>query len=96
MRQAYLVSYDICDPRRWRKVFKVMRGYGDGMQYSVFRCELSPRELVELQEKLRGVIHAKEDRVLFAALGPVEGRGRGAITTMGRTYEAPEAVAVVI
>ena len=51
---------------------------------------------MELQEKLRGVIHATEDRVLFAALGPVEGRGKGAITTMGRGYEAPEVVAIVV
>jgi len=25
----YLVTYDICDPKRLRKVYRLMRGYGD-------------------------------------------------------------------
>ncbi|PJF46320.1 MAG: CRISPR-associated endonuclease Cas2, partial [Candidatus Thermofonsia Clade 3 bacterium] len=40
MRTLYIVTYDIADDRRWRKVFKLMYGYGDRLQYSVFRCAL--------------------------------------------------------
>ncbi len=32
MRQTYIVSYDVCHPKRLRKVFKLMRGYGDHLQ----------------------------------------------------------------
>ena len=53
MRQTYIISYDVSDPKRLRKVFKTLRGYGDHLQLSVFRCELSPKELVEVRAKLR-------------------------------------------
>jgi len=95
MRQTYIVCYDVGCPKRWRSVFKTMRGYGDSVQYSVFRCELTKREMVDLREKLRGMIHHGEDRVLFVDVGPSEGRGKAGIWSMGRTYVAPEVVAVV-
>ncbi len=41
MRQSYLVTYDIADEKRLRKVFKIMRGYGDHLQYSVFECQFT-------------------------------------------------------
>ena len=52
MRQTYIVTYDVCDPKRLRRVFKTLKGYGDHLQLSVFRCELSHRELVELRARL--------------------------------------------
>lgn len=96
MRSTYVVSYDVSDPRRLRLVFKIMRGYGDWIQLSVFRCELSPRELVELQARLRDVMHLGEDQVLFADLGPTEGRGSESITALGRVYSPPERCAIVV
>jgi CRISPR-associated protein Cas2 len=42
MRRSYLVCYDIRDPKRWRRVFKVMKAHGEHWQYSVFFCVLSP------------------------------------------------------
>ncbi len=50
MRRAYLVTYDICEAKRLREVFKTMRGHGDHLQYSVFRCELNRSELILLQD----------------------------------------------
>lgn len=29
MRLLYIVTYDVCDARRLRRVFRLMRGYGD-------------------------------------------------------------------
>lgn len=43
MRSTYLVCYDICNDKRLRKVFQVVRGYGDHLQYSVFECHGSWR-----------------------------------------------------
>lgn len=37
---AYVVTYDIADQRRWRRVFKLMHGYGRWLQLSVFHCRL--------------------------------------------------------
>ena len=96
MRQTYLVSYDVSDPRRLRKVHKLLRGYGDAVQLSVFRCELNHRELVELRRDLAAIIHAGEDQVLLADLGPAEGRGATCIRSLGRPYAPPERVAIVI
>ncbi len=96
MRQTYIVSYDISDAKRLRKVFKLMKGYGDHVQLSVFRCELTHRALVELRTRLGGIIHHRDDQVLFVDVGPEEGRGSGAISAMGRAYTPPQRCAVVV
>ena len=44
----YIVAYDISDPKRWRKVFKVMNGYGAWVQLSVFQCRMSRQRRAEL------------------------------------------------
>lgn len=96
MRQAYVVTYDICNPKRLRKVYKLMCGYGEHLQLSVFRCELSKRELVELRGELSRLINHFEDQVLFVDIGPVEGRADVAITALGLPYLPPVRRAVVV
>lgn len=96
MRQAYIVCYDICDPKRLRLVYRMMRGHGEHVQLSVFRCELDKRELVELRAKLGRLIHNGEDQVMFVDMGPVEGRGSGCISTIGLPYANPERLALVM
>ena len=96
MRDTYVVSYDVSDAKRLRKVFKAMRGYGDHLQFSVFRCELNDREPVELRDRLRGIIHHTEDQVLFVHVGPADGRASHAFSTMGRPQASPERMAIVV
>lgn len=96
MRQVYVVTYDIADPKRLRKVYQLMLGYGDHLQLSVFECELNPRELVELRHALGELIHHGQDQILFANLGVVEGRGSESITALGRPYIDPERCAIVV
>lgn len=96
MRTAYLVTYDICEPSRLRRVFRIMRGYGDHLQLSVFRCELTAVELVELRGRLEETIHHWEDQVLFVLIGPVDGRGSTSISAVGRRYEPPLRGAIVV
>jgi CRISPR-associated protein Cas2 len=95
MRQAYIVSYDVSDPKRLRRVFKTVKGYGEHLQLSVFLCELNDRELIELRAKLAQAIHHEEDQVLFVDMGPAEGRARNAIRAIGRAYVPPERRALV-
>ena len=95
MRHTYIITYDISDPKRLRKVFRLMLGYGDHLQLSVFQCDLNSRELVELKHALGEVINHAEDQVLFANLGSVEGRGSESIESLGRLYADPERMAVV-
>jgi CRISPR-associated protein Cas2 len=96
MRLVYIVTYDISHPKRLRQVYSLMRGYGDHLQLSVFRCELTPRERVELLSKLTGVVKHDEDQVLLFPLGPVEGMKDTSIYSVGRPYTAPNRGAVVI
>lgn len=86
MRNSYLVCYDISDDRRLRRVFQIMRGWGDHLQLSVFECELNRADLARLAAELSEVIHHEEDQVLFVDLGPAEGRGDRVITALGRPY----------
>jgi CRISPR-associated protein Cas2 len=96
MRLLYVVTYDVSDDKRWRKVFKLMRGYGDHVQYSVFRCELNERERVELMEKLTGAIKADEDQVLLFPLGPAGGQREVGVFAVGRAYKAVEHGPVIV
>ena len=96
MRHTYVVTYDICDPKRLRKVYKCMLGWGDHLQLSVFQCELTHRELVELRVQLDRIIKPSEDQVLFVDIGSAEGRGTDAITSLGRPYVDPERIAIVV
>jgi CRISPR-associated protein Cas2 len=96
MRSSYLICYDICDDKRLRRVFKVMRGWGDHLQYSVFECQLTSSDLVRLRSELAEIIHHREDQVLFVNLGPAEGRGDRVITALGKPYTAMDAPCFVV
>ncbi|MFO7655157.1 MAG: CRISPR-associated endonuclease Cas2 [Candidatus Krumholzibacteriia bacterium] len=96
MRTIYIVTYDISSPRRLRRVFNTLRGYGDHLQLSVFRCELSARELALLNSDLLEVISSKEDQVLFFPLGPASGHNHENVKALGRAYVALERHAKVI
>jgi CRISPR-associated protein Cas2 len=72
MRRLYLVTYDVCEPRRLRKVFKTMQGFGEHLQLSVFQCELTAIDRVDLEATLQGIISKEEDKVLIIDLGPTE------------------------
>lgn len=63
-----LVSYDIRDIKRLPKVAKLMEGYGDRVQYSVFECLLTERQLQELQRRLKRLIDPDSDSVRFYRL----------------------------
>ena len=45
----YIVTYDIASPRRWREVFRIMEGFGEWVQLSVFQCRLTRRRQIELK-----------------------------------------------
>jgi CRISPR-associated protein Cas2 len=96
MRKSYLVCYDISDDKRLRRVFKIMRGYGDHLQYSVFECQLNATDLVKMRAELAAVIHHDKDQVLFVDLGPAEGRGDRVITALGQPYTALDSPCIIV
>jgi CRISPR-associated protein Cas2 len=97
MRTCYIVAYDIADPKRLQRVHRTMRGYGDPLQYSVFRCMLSPSERVLLIAALTPIIHHRDDQVLLINLGPADGRAQTSFETLGRALASgPDRVAVIV
>jgi CRISPR-associated protein Cas2 len=71
MRNHYIVSYDICDATRLRRVHKTVRDFGDPLQLSVFYCQLSGKDLALLRARLRDLIDHTHDQILFVDLGRV-------------------------
>jgi len=96
MRNRYIVTYDISEDDRRDKVFATLRGYGDHIQYSVFRCDLSDSERVSLVAELHPLIDHSYDQILLFDLGPVDGRAANCDDALGRKYIAPERTVVVI
>jgi len=82
----YVVAYDISDPKRWRRVFRLMHGYGEWLQLSVFQCRLSRRRHAEMIQLLDGIIHHKEDHVITMEVGPAESV-KPRVVSLGKTFE---------
>lgn len=93
--RTYIVTYDIADARRWRRVFKTMHGFGDWLQLSVFQCRLSRRRRAELETRLRELVKAGEDHVLLIDIGPAD-KTELAVESIGKTFAGIERRAVVI
>lgn len=64
----YIVSYDIPDDRRRTKLAKVIKDFGDRVQYSVFECLLDRELLKKMEERIVRIINIKEDSVRVYAL----------------------------
>ncbi len=56
------VFYDV-NEKRVQKVFKVCKKYLSHFQFSVFRGDITPSKLIELENELQKVIDAEEDLV---------------------------------
>jgi CRISPR-associated protein Cas2 len=90
---SYLVAYDICDPKRLRKVARTCEDFGFRRQYSVFLCRLSAHSLVQLKSRLYDIIDLDRDQVLFL---PLCNRCADSIESLGRPVEEHDAKDVVI
>src|SRR5947209_14694556 len=61
----WLVCYDVRDPVRLRKAARHLEGYGQRMQYSVFRCWLTVRQMEKLRWELTELLAAEDDVLLI-------------------------------
>ena len=94
-RRHYLVSYDISDDKRRNQVFNCLQANGDHAQFSVFFCQLNPRELASLRASLQPMINSVEDQILILDLGRVEYSEPLAVTTIGRAHLPPVRTMIV-
>jgi CRISPR-associated protein Cas2 len=91
--ETFLVAYDICHPKRLRKVAQTCEDFGFRRQYSVFLCRLTAHDLVRLKSRLYDIIKLDEDQVLFIPLCP---RCAEQIESLGRPVEKHDKNDVVI
>jgi CRISPR-associated protein Cas2 len=96
MRRCYLVCYDIRNPKRWRQVFKIMKGHGEHWQLSVFFCVLKPIDRVRMQTQLEEVMNLKDDQAMIIDLGPNEDMARKAATVLGASLPPGDRGMVVV
>ena len=95
MRTRFLVSYDICHPKRLRQVAKAMEGYGVRLQYSVFECALDEKRANKMKAELHPILNHDEDQVLFVSLGPEDSSHGLRIEAMGLPYLVRSRVTIV-
>lgn len=61
----YLITYDIENDKRRKKVSDELETYGYRVNYSVFECELNQTKLKKLIIKLEELINKKVDSLRF-------------------------------
>lgn len=69
-RTLYLVAYDVCAPRRLRKICRYLTGYKVAGQKSVFEIWVTPAELKRIRADLAALMDAEKDRLNIFALDP--------------------------
>ncbi|MFZ5592042.1 MAG: CRISPR-associated endonuclease Cas2 [Bacillota bacterium] len=64
-----VVAYDVQDDKRRNKVHKVLKNYGQWMQFSVFECQkLSKEQFLRLRHQLEKHIKPAEDSIRYYIL----------------------------
>lgn len=94
-RKRYLVAYDIRDDRRLRQIAICMEGYGERIQYSVFICDLSDRERVEMHHDVETLMKPPEDSVMVVDLGAAGDRSRFLFLGQHEKLPTPESAIIV-
>ena len=73
----WLVCYDVRESGRLRRTARHMEGYGERVQYSVFRCWLTPRQMEQLRWELTEILATEDDVLMIPICGPCAGGIRG-------------------
>jgi CRISPR-associated protein Cas2 len=68
----YIISYDIRDQKRWKKIYKTLKGFGEWLQLSVFQCRLGKMSALRLEATLREIMNQNEDHVLVIDICPAD------------------------
>lgn len=95
MDHVYLVCYDISDPKRWRRIYKTMKGYGVWLQLSVFQCRLNRQALLRMTDALSELMNADEDHVMVIDVGPAE-HIKIRVESLGQPYRPIERRPIIV
>ena len=59
----YVIAYDIPNDKRRTKIHKMLCGFGEWTQFSLFECFLDAKELVRLRAKLHDLVNPQQDSI---------------------------------
>lgn len=93
--RIFIVTYDIADDRRWRRVYRVMNGYGRWLQLSVFQCRLTARRRQDMAAALEAAISKHDDHVLIIDVGPAD-KINPRVESLGKTFESVKREAIIV
>lgn len=96
MDHIYIVTYDIGDPVTWRVVFKLLKGYGEWVQLSVFQCRLDIVRHAEMIADLDTAIDHGKDHVVIFDLGPANSVGPRVVSLGKEPFTPVELKATII
>ena len=61
-----VISYDIEDDKRRTRIHRILKNFGQWVQYSLFECQLTRAQYLHLRHRLDNVIHkTKGDKLRF-------------------------------
>ena len=86
-----VISYDVTSDRRRSRLAKVLEGSGERVQYSVFECVLTPKQLKSVCQRIKATIDQRLDRVRIYvlpqdALPGIMILGAGQVTSLPQVY----------
>ncbi len=81
-----LITYDVVDDGDRQRLARLLAGYGERVQLSVFEVHLDEPTLAHLRSKVRSLINEQTDSVRYYRLGN-DYRGRVEIDGLGVVHE---------
>lgn len=58
----FVIAYDVSDDRRRHQVSQFLLGWGRRVQKSVFECDISRGQLIQVVTHLKGLLRVPPDR----------------------------------
>lgn len=93
--RLFIVTYDISDQKRWRRVFRIMKGYGQWIQLSVFQCRLTARRRADMAARLDREIKHNQDHIIIVDVGPAD-RVDPRVESLGKSFQSTKREAIIV
>ncbi|MCB1821340.1 MAG: CRISPR-associated endonuclease Cas2 [Candidatus Competibacteraceae bacterium] len=74
---TWVVAYDIGDDKRRSRLYRLLRGFGEPVQKSVFVCQLNGRRKAKLEQLLGAETFEAGERLDLFLIGSAEAWGPG-------------------
>lgn len=94
MQKSFVVvAYDISDDKRRTRLHNLLEDYGTPVQYSVFECLVTSKQLAQMRQRVKSKIKVTQDAVRYYSLCEMC-RGKIEVTSAGKevTREVTEII----